>query len=174
MGGLESPEDLYKILNNENFSVDLNINNITPNVRELFGDETSPSFITAPVDLTKVANYPVFIEYQGYNGDDPNYQFTTFSAFHNALKTYYDSTNASSSQPNLKFAAEIFCSEIPSDLKEILSVNNGLAQLNINLAENGLNISCSFESSPAAPSNLESLILKNKPNIKLVNTNYFQ
>ena len=174
LGGLESPDDLLKILNNENFSLDINVNNITPNVRELFGDETNPTFINAPVDLTKVANYPVFIQYQGYNGDDPAYQFSTFYQYHNALKTYYDTATRSLSEPNVKFSADIFCSEISAGLRNLLTVDNGLSKLNINLAENGLNINCSFDSYPTTLVNLETLINKNKPNIKLINTNYFQ
>ena len=174
LGGVESPDDLLKILNNENFSLDLNVNNITPNVRELFGDETNPSFINAPVDLTRVADYPTFIQYQGYNGDNPAYEFSTFYKYHEALKTYYDSASRSLSEPSVKFSADIFCSEISSELKGLLTVDNGLTKLNINLAENGLNINCSFDSYPASLVNLETLINKNKPNIKLLNTNYFQ
>jgi len=174
LGGVENPDDLLKILNNENFSLDLNVNNITPNVRELFGDETNPSFINAPVDLTRVADYPTFIQYQGYNGDNPTYQFSTFYKYHEALKTYYDSASRSLSEPSVKFSADIFCSEISSGLRNLLTVDNGLTKLNINLAENGLNINCSFDSSPASLVNLETLINKNKPNIKLLNTNYFQ
>jgi hypothetical protein len=74
----------------------------------------------------------------------------------------------------VKFSADIFCSEISSGLRNLLTVDNGLTKLNINLAENGLNINCSFDSSPASLVNLETLINKNKPNIKLLNTNYFQ
>ena len=174
LGGVEDAGDLLKILNNEDFSLDLNVNNITPNVRELFGDATNPSFINAPVDLTRVADYPVFIQYQGYNGDNPIYEFSTFSKYHDALKTYYDSASRSLSEPSVKFSADIFCSEISSGLKGLLTVDNGLTKLNINLAENGLNINCSFDSYPASLVNLETLINKNKPNIKLLNTNYFQ
>ena len=174
LGGLENPDDLLKILNNENFSLDINVNNITPNVRELFGDETNPTFINAPVDLTRVADYPVFIQYQGYNGDNPVYEFSTFNKYHNALKAYYDSATRSLSEPSVKFSADIFCSEISAGLRDLLTVDNGLTKLNINLAENGLNINCSFDSYPGTLVNLETLINKNKPNIKLLNTNYFQ
>jgi hypothetical protein len=174
LGGLENPDDLLKILNNENFSLDINVNNITPNVRELFGDETNPTFINAPVNLTRVADYPVFIQYQGYNGDNPVYEFSTFNKYHNALKAYYDSATRSLSEPSVKFSADIFCSEISAGLRDLLTVDNGLTKLNINLAENGLNINCSFDSYPGTLINLETLINKNKPNIKLLNTNYFQ
>lgn len=174
LGGLESADDLLKIINNENFSVSLEVNNITPNVRELFGDETNPSFVNAPVDLSKVANYPVFIDYQGYNGDNPSYEFNTFNGFHSALKTYYDSSVKSLTQPNIKFTVDIFCSDIPQGLQKLLTVDKGLTKLTINLAENGLSLNCSFESYPKTMENLETLIRKNKPNIKLLNTNYFQ
>jgi hypothetical protein len=121
-----------------------------------------------------VADYPVFIQYQGYNGDNPVYEFSTFNKYHNALKAYYDSATRSLSEPSVKFSADIFCSEISAGLRDLLTVDNGLTKLNINLAENGLNINCSFDSYPGTLINLETLINKNKPNIKLLNTNYFQ
>lgn len=174
LGGLEDPNDLLKILNNESFSVAVNVNNLTPNVRELFGDATNPTFVSAPFEIQTPSAYPVFIEYQGYQKDKPTYEFLTLTQFHNALKSYYDSLNISSSQPNLKFDTEIFCSEIPIGLKSLLSVENGLVRLTISLAENGLNLACSFESYPKNEAKLENLILKNRPNIKLINTNYFK
>jgi hypothetical protein len=174
LGGLESLNDVIKIIENPNFSVDVTTSNLTPNVRELYGDETTPQYVSAPVSVGNPSSYPVFIEYQGYEGTNPKYQFRTLSEFHNSLKAYYDSKNISLSQPNIKFSADIFCSSIPSQLKDLLTVQNGLTKLNINLAENGLSINCSFESSPTLALSQESLILKNRPNIKLVNPNFFK
>lgn len=173
-GGLESPQDLLSIINNQNFSLELDVDNITPNLRELFSDETSPEFITDSVGLRKPGNSPQYIQYQGYNLDNPSYQFTTFSQYHNALKEVFDITNSSFSEPNLKFSADIYCSEISNNLKNSLSIDNGLTSLNINLNSQGLNINCSFESSPSQMENLDALMLRNRPNIKLVNTNVFQ
>lgn len=174
MGGLESLNDVLKIIENPNFSVDITPNNLTPNVRELYGDETNPQYVSVPVSISNPSSYPVFIEYQGYNGNNPNYQFRTFNQFHNNLKEYYDSKNISLSQPNIKFSADIFCSSIPSALRDLLTVQNGLTKLNINLAENGLSINCSFESAPPLALSQEALILKNRPNIKLINPNFFK
>jgi len=75
-------------------------------------------------------------------------------------------------QPNVSYSADLFCSSITDDLKSALSVQNGLTKLNIALAENGLSIQCSFQSHPAKATNFQTLINKNRPNIKLVNTNF--
>ena len=175
LGGLESLNDVLKILENPNFSVDITSNNLTPNVRELYGDETSPQYVSSTTELSTPGNYPVYVEYQGYNANNnPAYQFKTLSQFHTGLKAYYDSKNISLSQANVKFNADIFCSSIPFQLKNLLSVTNGLTKLNINLAENGLSISCSFESAPPLILNQETLMLKNRPNIKLSTPNFFR
>ena len=175
LGGLESLNDVLKILENPNFSVDITSNNLTPNVRELYGDETSPQYASSTAELSIPGNYPVYVEYQGYDTkNNPAYQFKTLSDFHIGLKAYYDSKNISLSQANVKFNADIFCSSIPLQLKNLLSVTNGLTKLNINLAENGLSISCSFESAPTLALNQETIILKNRPNIKLSTPNFFR
>ena len=173
-GGLESIEDIYSIVNNKNFSLKLDVNNITPNLRELFSDETNPEYISSSVGIRKPSNSPQYIQYQGYNEDNPAYAFTTFNDYHKGLREVFDASNASMSEPNLKFSADIFCSEITETLKNSLSIDNGLTKLNINISSEGLSIGCSFESSPAAMENLDSLITRNRPNIKLVNTNIFQ
>lgn len=174
-GGLEDPLDVLNIVNNENFSLQLDVQNITPNLRELYTDETNASYVSpGPIEIQSTSPSPMYIEYQGYESNDPTYAFTTFNEYHNALRNVYDSKNSSFSEPNLKFNADIFCSEITSDLDNTLSINNGLTKLSINLGEDGLNLNCSFESSPAAMESLESLILRNRPNIKLINTNIFQ
>lgn len=174
-GGLEDPLDVLNIVNNENFSLQLDVQNVTPNLRELYSDDTNASYVLpGPVEISQPNASPMYIEYQGYETNDPAYAFTTFNQYHTALRNVYDSKNSSFSEPNLKFNADIFCSEITSGLDDTLSVNNGLTKLSINLGEDGLNVNCSFESSPAAMENLEALILRNRPNIKLVNTNIFQ
>ena len=90
------------------------------------------------------------------------------------MKEVFDASNSSMAEPNLKFSADIFCSEITSTLKDSLSIDNGLTSLNINISSEGLTIGCSFESSPAQMENLDALLIRNRPNIKLVNTNVFQ
>jgi hypothetical protein len=54
----------------------------------------------------------------------------------------------------------------------MLSIENGLTKLSIALAENGLSIQCSFQSNPPRATNFQTLVYKNRPNIKLVNTNF--
>jgi hypothetical protein len=110
--------------------------------------------------------------YQGYTLDTPAYQFTTLTKFHETLKKYYDEKNISIQGPAVSFSAELFCSSISSGLKDILSVNNGLSSLNMTLGEGGLNLKCQFNSRPAKPLSMETLIYNNKPNIKFQNTNF--
>jgi hypothetical protein len=173
-GGLESIEDLHSIINNKNFSLKLDVNNITPNLRELFSDDTNPEFISSSVGIRTPSNSPQYIQYQGYTEDNPAYAFTTFNQYHNGLKEVFDASNSSMAEPNLKFSADIFCSEITSTLRDSLSIDNGLTSLNINISSEGLTIGCSFESSPAQMENLDALLIRNRPNIKLINTNVFQ
>lgn len=173
-GGLEDKDDINKILNNEGFSLELDVNNITPNVRELFADETEQSYSTNQMINSNFGDgTPVVMTFQGYSLDSkPKYEFNTFETFHNKIKSYYDYKAASLLQPAVSYSADIFCSSISDDLKALLSVNNGLTKLSINIAENGLTIQCSFQSSPSKPMNFQTLIYKNRPNIKLVNTNF--
>lgn len=174
-GGLENPQDLLGIINNQNFSLQIDLNNITPNLRELFADDTVAQYINNDgVSVGVPSNSPMYIQYQGYNQDNPAYEFTTFNQYHAALRNVFDLRNKSLSEPNLLYSIDLFCSEINSTLKNALSIDNGLSSLNINLNQQGLNLSCSFESSPASVQSLETLILRNRPNIKLVNTNVFQ
>lgn len=170
-GGLEDSSDISKILENDGFSVDISLNNITPNIRELFGDQSTPAFVLSPTSDALTAD-PVIMDYQGYKNDTPAYQFTTFSQFHKTLKKYYDEKAISIQGPGVSFSADLFCSSISLGLKNILSVNNGLSSLNITLGEGGLNLKCQFNSRPAKASKMETLIYKNKPNIKFKNTNF--
>lgn len=170
-GGLEDSSDISKILESDAFSVDISLNNVTPNIRGLFGDQSTPAFaLDAVLDTTEVD--PVIMHYQGYTLDTPAYQFTTLTKFHETLKKYYDEKNISVQGPAVSFSAELFCSSISSGLKDILSVNNGLSSLNITLGEGGLNLKCQFNSRPAKPLSMETLIYNNKPNIKFQNTNF--
>ena len=173
-GGLEDPEDINRILNNEGFSLELDVNNITPNVRELFADETEQSYSNNTIIGGQAGDgTPVVMNFQGYSVDSkPKYEFDTFQTFHNKIKSYYDYKAASLLQPNVSYSADLFCSSISDDLKSLLSVDNGLVKLGIALAENGLTIQCGFQSNPAKPLNFQSLIYKTRPNIKLVNTNF--
>jgi hypothetical protein len=173
-GGLEDKDDINKILNNEGFSLELDVNNITPNVRELYADATAFSYST---DQTIGSAFgdgtPVVMNFQGYSDETiPKYEFDTFQSYHNKLKDYYNDKALSLLQPNVSYSADLFCSSITDDLKSALSVQNGLTKLNIALAENGLSIQCSFQSHPAKATNFQTLINKNRPNIKLVNTNF--
>ena len=173
-GGLEDKNDINKILNNEGFSLELDVNNITPNVRELYADATAFSYST---DQTIGSAFgdgtPVVMNFQGYSDETiPKYEFDTFQSYHNKLKDYYNDKALSLLQPNVSYSADLFCSSITDDLKSALSVQNGLTKLNIALAENGLSIQCSFQSHPAKATNFQTLINKNRPNIKLVNTNF--
>ena len=169
-GGLEDSDDIKSILENDGFSVDLSLNNITPNVRELFGDQSTPRLISDTVsDAVEVD--PIVMNYQGYNGDNPNYEFNTFSEFHNSLKKYYNSEAVSVRGSAVSYSADLFCSSISSGLQDILSVNNGLVGLNISLGEGGLNVRCEFNSRPVREVSMETLLYKSKPNIKFQNMN---
>ena len=174
-GGLEDAFDIDKILNNQGFAVNIAVNNITPNVRELFADQTTPSFITSSFVNTQIANdTPFIMDYQGYLDGNPKYEFKTFAQFHSLLKEYYDEKSRSLLEPNVTYSADLFVSSISSSLKALLSVNNGLVKMNITLGESGLNVSCEFQSHPAAAAKLETLIYKNRPNIKFQNTNFLK
>jgi hypothetical protein len=174
-GGLEDPKDISKILNNEGFSLEIDVNNITPNLRELFADETEQSYSNDQIINSPFGDgTPVVMTFRGYSLDSkPEYEFNTFQTFHNNIKAVYDSAASSLLQPSVSYSADLFCSSISESLKSLLSVNNGLSKLNINIVENGLTIQCSFESSPSKQINLQNLIYKNRPNIKLINTNFF-
>jgi len=174
-GGLEDPKDISKILNNEGFSLEIDVNNITPNLRELFAEETEQSYSNDQIINSPFGDgTPVVMTFRGYSLDSkPEYEFNTFQTFHNNIKAVYDSAASSLLQPSVSYSADLFCSSISESLKSLLSVNNGLSKLNINIVENGLTIQCSFESSPSKQINLQNLIYKNRPNIKLINTNFF-
>lgn len=173
-GGLEDKDDILRILNNEGFSLELDVNNITPNVRELYADETEQSYANNQIiGSTFGDGTPVVMNFKGYTSNQkPRYEFDTFESFHNKIKSVYDYKAASLLQPNVSYSADLFCSSITDQLKSLLTVDNGLTKLNIALAENGLTIQCSFQSYPGKPLNLQTLIYKNRPNIKLVNTNF--
>ena len=170
-GGLESSDDIRKILENDAFSIDIFTNNITPNIRELFGEESSPHYIQSTTSDILPTD-PVIMNYQGYIDTNPAYEFKTFSQFHEALKLYYNERSTSIQEPAVSFSTELFCSLISSGLKNILSLNNGLTSLNITLGEGGLNLKCQFSSRPVKEAKIETLIYKNKPNIKFKNTNF--
>jgi hypothetical protein len=173
-GGLEDKDDINKILNNDGFSLELDVNNITPNVRELYADATAPSFATNQIIGSEFGDgTPVVMNFQGYSQEtQPKYEFDTFNSFHDKLKSYYDYKALSLLQPNVSYSADLFCSSISDDLKSMLSIENGLTKLSIALAENGLSIQCSFQSNPPRATNFQTLVYKNRPNIKLVNTNF--
>lgn len=174
-GGLEDAGDISKILNNEGFSLEIDVNNITPNLRELFADETEQTYSNNQIINSPYGDgTPVVMNFRGYSLDSkPIYEFNTFETFHNNIKSVYDSAAASLLQPMVSYSADLFCSSISDKLKSLLSINNGLSKLNINIVENGLTIQCSFESSPSKQINLQNLIYKNRPNIRLINTNFF-
>jgi hypothetical protein len=175
LGGLEDGQDLQSILSNDAFSIDITSNNITPNLRELFIDQTQNEIVSANISIGQPNNDdPVVIDYKGYIDNNPNYEFKTFSQFHQALKAYYQNKSISLLEPNVKYSAEIFCNKITPSMKALFSPLSGLRKLNINLSENGLNISFDYESLPANPLKLETLITKSRPNIKLLNTNFFK
>ena len=93
-GGIEDPQDLRRIIENDSFSLDLFVNNITPNVRELFGDQTTPSYQQSETLITTTNNNtPYVMDYQGYNdtASSAKYEFLSFNDFHKKLKDYYDS-----------------------------------------------------------------------------------
>lgn len=181
-GGLESLSDIRKIVYNDSFSVDVFVNNITPSVSELFGDQTAPSYIT---DSTYVQGAiddgtPFVMDYVGYGTNvgeaalSPKYQFLTFQQFHHALAAYYNDRALSYNQPAVIYSVEIFCNSISTDLKNILSIFNGLASMSISFGESGMTIQAQFRSYPAKIRNVESLINRVRPNIKLINTNFFK
>ena len=156
-GGLE--KNIAMIIENEGFGVDILLNNVTPNVRESFADSAQKSTLSQTVTHVDI---------------DTNigYQFLSFENWHNYLSKYFNNINLSSNSAKLSYSAEIFCSSVNSELRDILSVKKGLSKLAITLGEGGLNIQCSFESRPAKAISLETLTMKNKPNIKLIN-NYW-
>lgn len=175
-GGLEDPIDLKKIIENEGFSFDLFVNNITPNIRELYGDQTTPSYQFAQGTIGS----PFLMNYQGYadvNNKgvfDPKYELLTVDQYHKQLKSYYDSRNISLNEPSVSYNVDLFCSSISEDMKELFSVNKGLSKMNFTLGENGLSIQLEYQSYPGKEINLETLLYKTRPNIKLVNTNFFR
>jgi hypothetical protein len=176
-GGLEDAGDIQKIIENETFSLDLFVNNVTSNVRELFADQSQPVYTSSTFIDTQIKNKTPFImDYQGYNdtADSPKYEFKTFEQFHNILKSYYDDRSNSLREPAVSYSNDIFCAKISTALKELLNVKNGLTKLNITIGESGLNIQCEFQSRPPRLDKLETLIYKNRPNIKLQNTNLFK
>lgn len=176
-GGLEDAGDIQKIIENDTFALDLFVNNITSNVRELFSDQTQPAYSSSTFINTQIQNNTPFImDYQGYNDTaaSPQYEFKTFEQFHSTLKSYFDDRTNSLREPAVSYSSDIFCAKISSELKSLLNVKNGLTKLNITLGENGLNIQCDFQSRPPRLDKLETLIYKNRPNIKLQNTNLFK
>ena len=176
-GGLEDAGDIQKIIENETFSLDLFVNNVTSNVRELFADQSQPVYTSSTFIDTQIKNKTPFImDYQGYNdtADSPKYEFKTFEQFHNILKSYYDDRSNSLREPAVSYSNDIFCAKISTALKELLNVKSGLTKLNITIGESGLNIQCEFQSRPPRLDKLETLIYKNRPNIKLQNTNLFK
>lgn len=176
-GGIEDPSDIQKIIENDTFALDLFVNNITSNVRELFSDQTQPAYSSSTFINTQIQNNTPFImDYQGYNDtlNSPQYEFKTFEQFHYLLKSYFDDRTNSLREPAVSYSSDVFCAKISSSLKELLNVRNGLTKLNITLGENGLNIQCEFQSRPPRLDKLETLIYKNRPNIKLQNTNLFK
>jgi hypothetical protein len=176
-GGLEDASDIQKIIENDTFALDLFVNNITSNVRELFSDQTQPAYSSSTFINTQIQNNTPFImDYQGYNdtADSPKYEFKTFEQFHSILKSYFDDRTNSLREPAVSYSNDIFCSKISTELKSLLNVKNGLTKLNITLGERGLNIQCEFQSRPPRLDKLETLIYKNRPNIKLQNINLFK
>ena len=176
-GGIEDPQDLRRIIENDSFSLDLFVNNITPNVRELFGDQTTPSYQQSETLITTTNNNtPYVMDYQGYNdtASSAKYEFLSFNDFHKKLKDYYDSRNISLNQPDISYSVNLFCQSINSSLKNLLTVEKGLSKLNLLIGENGLNIQLEYRSLPAKALNVETLIANNKPNIKLINTNFLR
>jgi hypothetical protein len=72
----------------EGFSLELDVNNITPNVRELFADETEQSYSNNTIIGGQAGDgTPVVMNFQGYSVDSkPKYEFDTFQTFHNKIK----------------------------------------------------------------------------------------
>ena len=177
-GGLEDAEDLGRVVENDGFSMDLFVNNITPNIRELYADQTVPSYQTSQsLILDASSDNPFIMDYQGYSDEAeprPKYEFKSFEAFHDALKIYYNAKAISYNQPSVTYSVDLFCSYVDSTLKNLISVTKGLSKMNLSIGENGLNIQLTYQSYPAKPLSMETLVYKNKPNIKLVNTNFFK
>ena len=177
-GGLEDAEDLGKVVENDGFSMDLFVNNITPNIRELYADQTVPSYQTSQsLILDASTDNPFIMDYQGYSDEAeprPKYEFQSFQAFHNALKTYYNAKAISYNQPSVTYSVDLFCSYVDATLKNLISVTKGLSKMNLSIGESGLNIQLTYQSYPAKPLSMETLAYKNKPNIKLINTNFFK
>lgn len=177
-GGLEDSVDIRKIIENDGFSVDLFVNNITPNIRELFADQTVPSYQSSQgTILDPNIDMPFIMDYQGYTDEAsprPKYEFLSFSAFHEALKSYYNAQAVSYNQPSVNYSVDLFCSYVDSTLKNLISVSKGLTKMNLTIGENGLNIQLEYLSYPSKPISVENLIYKTKPNIKLINTNFFK
>ena len=194
-GGLEASSDISKILENDGFSVGIFSNNITPHIRDIFGDQSSAQLVLTSTSVlnanlprdggyllnavtesggfapsgTRDPEIPSFVGYGLEN--NPVYELSTFSSFHDALQKYYNDKAISIQGPAVSFSADLFCSSISSGLQDILSVNNGLSSLNITLGEAGLNLKCHFNSRPDKAAKMETLIYKNKPNIKFTNMN---
>jgi hypothetical protein len=178
-GGLEDPLDLQKIIENDGFSLDLMSNNITPNIRELYGDQSSPSYqfgqgITDTPFIMNYKGYGEATDLQGKPVITPTYEAFTFQDFHKQIKQYFDSRNISFNQPGVSYSVDIFCNSISDALKQFFSVEKGLAKMNITFGENGLSLQLDYQSHPAKAMSMETLIYKMRPNIKLVNTNFFK
>lgn len=172
-GGIEDKNQILNILTNDGFGVDLFLNNITPNIRELLGDQTTPTYSTDQYLLNpNQESTPYIMSYKGYGESaNPMYETKTFEEFHNVLSQYYNRVNLSLRQPIVIYSAEFFCVFINEKLKNLLSVFKGLSKLNITFGSGGLVIQAEFRSSPEKLRSVESLIAKNRPNIKLINTN---
>ena len=169
-GGLESNDDIRKIVENEGFSVSVFVNNVTPNVRELFGEESSPSYV---FNTTVASNgSPSVISYKGQNDNNAIYEYFTFRSFHNKLKAHYDSKAVSVLGSAMTYSVELFCNLIDERLKNILSTTKGLTSLNISFGSGGLNVKCQFANRPALETQMETLIHQNKPNIRYINNYY--
>lgn len=177
-GGLEDASDLGKIIENDGFSMDLFVNNITPNTRELFADQTVPSYQSSQaLILDPSDDNPFIMDYQGYSDEAsprPKYEFQSFEAFHNALKSYYNAKAISYNQPSVTYSIDLFCSYVDQTLKNLISIEKGLTKMNLTIGQSGLNIQLTYQSYPGKPLSMETLAYKNKPNIKLINTNFFK
>ena len=158
--------------------MDLFVNNITPNTRELFADQTVPSYQSSQaLILDPSDDNPFIMDYQGYSDEAsprPKYEFQSFEAFHNALKSYYNAKAISYNQPSVTYSVDLFCSYVDQTLKNLISIEKGLTKMNLTIGQNGLNIQLTYQSYPGKPLSMETLAYKNKPNIKLINTNFFK
>lgn len=176
-GGLEDVGDITKIIENDGFSVSIDTNNITSNVSELFGDQTKPEYATSVyIDTTQKTGSPIVMNYRGYSETltSPIYEAKTFAEFHEILRQYYNDKALSQQEPSVSYSNDIFCSAISSQLKNLLSVFSGLTKMTLTVGENGLHIQTEFQSHPAKPEKMQTLINKYRPNIKLINTNFFK